>query len=120
MPIQGARSAMPDLCKSDSRVGEWLRSLVSRAPRPKLGAWKAEIDPRRQRYTRSWAREHASETANAFVPLSFARAKLGRSWMDIPSHCKFVHSHLSKSPPFIEVNGSSVIVPYRKPNAPNA
>jgi transposase len=31
MLIQGARSAMPDLCKSDSRVGEWLRGLVSRA-----------------------------------------------------------------------------------------
>jgi len=74
-------------------------------PRPKLGAWKAEIDrvlaanatkPARERltlirvfeelralgydggydavrrYARSWAREHASETANAFVPLSFA------------------------------------------------
>jgi transposase len=31
MLIQGARSAMPELCKSDSRVGEWLRGLVSRA-----------------------------------------------------------------------------------------
>lgn len=74
-------------------------------PRPKLGAWKAEIDrvlaanatkPARERltlirvfeelralgydggydavrrYARSWAREHASETAHAFVPLSFA------------------------------------------------
>ena len=74
-------------------------------PRPKLGAWKAEIDrllsanaTKRgrerltlirvfeelralgygggydavRRYARSWAREHASETANAFVPLSFA------------------------------------------------
>ncbi len=74
-------------------------------PRPKLGAWKAEIDrvlaanatkPARERltlirvfeelralgydggydavrrYARNWAREHASETANAFVPLSFA------------------------------------------------
>ncbi len=74
-------------------------------PRPKLGAWKTEIDrvlaanatkPARERltlirvfeelrvlgydggydavrrYARSWAREHASETAHAFVPLSFA------------------------------------------------
>jgi hypothetical protein len=31
MLIQGARSAAPELCKSDSRVGEWLRGLVSRA-----------------------------------------------------------------------------------------
>jgi transposase len=74
-------------------------------PRPKLGAWKAEIDrvlaenatkPARERltlirvfeelralgydggydavrrYARNWARDHASETASAFVPLSFA------------------------------------------------
>ncbi|KAF0133750.1 MAG: integrase catalytic subunit [Methylocystaceae bacterium] len=74
-------------------------------PRPKLGAWKTEIDrvlaanatkPARERltlirvfeelralgydggydavrrYARSWARDHASETASAFVPLSFA------------------------------------------------
>jgi transposase len=74
-------------------------------PRPKLGAWKTEIDrvlaanavkPARERltlirvfeelralgydggydavrrYARSWAQEHASETASAFVPLSFA------------------------------------------------
>src|SRR5512136_2872077 len=74
-------------------------------PRPKLGAWKGEVDrilaanvakPARERltlirifeelralgyqggydavrrYARSWSREHASETASAFVPLSFA------------------------------------------------
>lgn len=74
-------------------------------PRPKLGAWKAEIDrvlaanatkaarerltlirvfeelrtlgydggyDAVRRYARSWARDHASETASAFVPLSFA------------------------------------------------
>lgn len=74
-------------------------------PRPKLGAWKAEIDqllsvnatkPSRERltlirvfeelralgyvggydavrrYVRSWGREHAGETAKAFVQLSFA------------------------------------------------
>ncbi|MBG0792059.1 IS21 family transposase, partial [Methylocystis sp. H62] len=74
-------------------------------PRPKLGAWKAEIDrvlaenatkPARERltlirvfeelralgydggydavrrYARNWARDHASETTSAFVPLSFA------------------------------------------------
>ncbi len=74
-------------------------------PRPKLGAWKAEIDrllaangqaaarerltlirifeelralgyeggyDAVRRYARSWTREHASETASAFVPLSFA------------------------------------------------
>jgi len=73
-------------------------------PRPKLGAWKAEIDrvlaanatkaarvrltlirvfeelrtlgydggyDAVRRYARSWARDHASETAGAFVPLSF-------------------------------------------------
>ena len=39
--------------------------------------------------------------------------------LHIPSHYKIVHSNLSKSPSLIEVNGSSVIVPYRKPNAPN-
>lgn len=74
-------------------------------PRPRLGAWKLEIDrllavnvarPARERltlirifeelravgyqggydavrrYARNWARQHASETASAFVPLSFA------------------------------------------------
>ena len=74
-------------------------------PRPKLGAWKAEIDrvlaanatkaarerltlirvfeelrtlgydggyDAVRRYARSWVRDHASETASAFVPLSFA------------------------------------------------
>lgn len=74
-------------------------------PRPKLGAWKAEIDrvlaanatkaarerltlirvfeelrtlgydggyDAVRRYARSWARDHTSETASAFVPLSFA------------------------------------------------
>jgi transposase len=31
MLIQGARSAMPALCKCHSRVGKWLRGLLSRA-----------------------------------------------------------------------------------------
>ncbi|PZR81871.1 MAG: IS110 family transposase [Stutzerimonas stutzeri] len=31
MLIQGARSAMPTLCKSDTRLGSWLRGLLSRA-----------------------------------------------------------------------------------------
>lgn len=74
-------------------------------PRPRLGAWKSEIDrllalnvagaarerltlirifeelralgyqggyDAVRRYARNWARQHASETASAFVPLSFA------------------------------------------------
>jgi transposase len=31
MLIQGARSAMPTLAKSDTRLGAWLRGLLSRA-----------------------------------------------------------------------------------------
>jgi transposase len=31
MLIQGARSAMPNLSKSDTRLGAWLRALLSRA-----------------------------------------------------------------------------------------
>jgi hypothetical protein len=41
-------------------------------------------------------------------------------FLNIPSYDKIVYSHLLKSPALIEANGSPVVFPHRKPNAPKA
>jgi hypothetical protein len=41
-------------------------------------------------------------------------------FLNIPSYDKIAYSHLLKSPPLIEANGSPVVFPHCKPNAPKA
>ncbi|MCX7899074.1 MAG: IS21 family transposase, partial [Methylocystis sp.] len=97
-----SRNTVRKILRSGETASSYERDVQ---PRPKLGAWKEELDrmlatnvakPARERltlirifeelralgyqggydavrrYARQWAREHASETASAFVPLSFA------------------------------------------------
>ncbi len=97
-----SRNTVRKILRSGETASSYERDVQ---PRPKLGAWKEELDrtlaanvakPARERltlirifeelralgyqggydavrrYARQWARAHASETASAFVPLSFA------------------------------------------------
>lgn len=97
-----SRNTVRKILRSGETASSYEREVQ---PRPKLGAWKEQIDrilaanvfkSARERLTlirifeelrglgysggydavrrhaRQWAREHASDTASAFVPLSFA------------------------------------------------
>jgi transposase len=97
-----SRNTVRKVLRSGETASSYEREVQ---PRPKLGAWKEELDrilaanvaksarerltlirifeelrglgytggyDAVRRYARQWAREHASDTASAFVPLSFA------------------------------------------------
>jgi transposase len=97
-----SRNTVRKILRSGETASSYEREVQ---PRPKLGAWKKELDQilaanvtksarerltlirifeelrglgytggydAVRRYARQWAREHASDTASAFVPLSFA------------------------------------------------
>jgi transposase len=97
-----SRNTVRKILRSGETASSYEREVQ---PRPKLGAWKEELDrilaanvaksarerltlirifeelrglgysggyDAVRRYARQWAREHASDTASAFVPLSFA------------------------------------------------
>jgi transposase len=97
-----SRNTVRKILRSGETASSYEREVQ---PRPKLGAWKEELDrilaanvaksarerltlirifeelrglgysggyDAVRRYARQWAREHASDTANAFVPLSFS------------------------------------------------
>src|SRR5918992_4973214 len=79
------------------------------------------------------ATESRTSTSHAFTRLASLRRALrvpplcsmnipqeNKIFLDIPSYDKIVYSHLLKSPPLIEANGSPVVFPHRKPNAPKA
>jgi transposase len=97
-----SRNTVRKILRSGETASSYEREVQ---PRPKLGAWKEELDrilaanvvksarerltlirifeelrglgysggyDAVRRYARQWARDHASDTASAFVPLSFA------------------------------------------------
>ena len=97
-----SRNTVRKILRSGETASSYEREVQ---PRPKLGAWKEELDrilaanvaksarerltlirifeelqglgysggyDAVRRYSRQWAREHASDAASAFVPLSFA------------------------------------------------